>query len=36
LVLVGLAVLGGILSYLQYLHTRRRTQPEPVSHSRAA
>ncbi len=36
LILIGLALLGGILSYLQYLHTRRRTQQEPVSHSRAA
>ena len=36
LILVGLAVLGGILSLLQYLHSRRTQHPERAEHSRAA
>ena len=38
LTLIGLAVLGGILTLGRYLHVRRsrERQPEPVSHSRAA
>ncbi len=37
LILIGLAVLGGILTLFRYLHLRRnREHPEAVSHSRAA
>jgi len=35
---VSLALLGGILTLLEYLRSRRgrQRQPEPVSHGRAA
>ncbi len=38
LILIGLALLGGILTLFRYLHLHRNRerQPEPVSHSRAA
>jgi membrane protein YqaA with SNARE-associated domain len=38
MVLVSLALLGGILTLLEYLRSRRgrQRQPEPVSHGRAA